>query len=175
MARKPLHLRRIEYAAFDRDDGLWDIEVHLVDVKPFDVPLESGIRPGGTPIHDMSVRVTLNDDLDIVDLAAASSQVAYPGYCDAINPAYRKLVGLNLLKRFRQRLGELLGGVEGCTHMTEMLGMLPTAAIQSRFRKPTDAATKPFQLDHCHALVTSGPAVLRYYPRWHTGPRPDSP
>lgn len=169
VARKPMHTRRVEYQAYERDDGLWDIEARLIDVKPFDCPLESGVRPGGTPIHDMWVRITIDDDLTIVAAEAASSQVAYPGYCDRINPAYSKLVGLNLLMSFRRRVGELFGGIEGCTHITEMLGMLPTAAIQSNYRKPLDEATKPFQLDHCHALVTTGAAVVRYYPRWVAG------
>ena len=64
---------------------------------------------------------------------------------------------------------ELLGGTEGCTHLTEMLSSFPTAAIQSMFRKPRDQSAKPFQLDRCHALKTTGEAVRRYYPRWYRG------
>lgn len=169
VARTQKHTRRLEFQAYEREDGLWDIEARISDVKPFDCPLESGVRRAGVPIHDMSVRVTFDRDFTIVEAEAASTEVAYPGYCDLVNPAYAKLVGLNLLKSFRRRVSELFGGVEGCTHITELLSVLPSAAIQANFQKPLDDATKPFQLDRCHALVTKGPAVMRYYPKWFVG------
>ena len=33
---------------------------------------------------------------------------------------------------------------------------------------------KPFQLDKCHALVTTGAAVAKFYPRWYRGAEPHS-
>jgi len=40
--RKHLHTRTIRYDAFERDDGLWDIEAHLVMVYDlFNVLLDS--------------------------------------------------------------------------------------------------------------------------------------
>lgn len=50
-SRKPLHVRSIQVQAFERDDGLLDLEAHLTDVKPFDVPLTAGVRPAGQPVH----------------------------------------------------------------------------------------------------------------------------
>ncbi|MEO7403575.1 MAG: DUF2889 domain-containing protein, partial [Burkholderiales bacterium] len=80
-----------------------------------------------------------------------------------------KLAGLNLLQGFRKRVIELFGGVAGCTHLTELLALFPTAAMQASFRKPRGDHVKPFQLDHCHALKTDGEPVERYYPRWYVG------
>ena len=86
-------------------------------------------------------------------------------------PAYRKLIGLNLVKDFRRKSKELLGGVRGCTHLTEMLAGFPTAAIQSFAGERPDAdeegGRKPFQLDQCHALETSTETVRRWYPKWY--------
>jgi hypothetical protein len=62
--------------------------------------------------------------------------------------------------------------VRGCTHITELLGYLPTAAVQTfaGLRKREDEGdAKPFQLDRCHALDTRGDAVRRYYPKWYRG------
>ena len=36
--------------------------------------------------------------------------------------------------------------------------------------QPSDQ--RPFQLDKCHALESSQPAVARYYPKWYTGKEP---
>ena len=52
-------------------------------------------------------------------------------HCDAIVPAYRKLVGLAIRPGYHQRVKELLGGVRGCTHITELAGSLATAAFQT--------------------------------------------
>ena len=82
----------------------------------------------------------------------------YPGVCDRIGPDYRKLVGANLVEGFRKRLHDTIGGIQGCTHITELLGYLPTAAVQTfaGLRKREDeGAGKPFQLDRCHALETT--------------------
>jgi hypothetical protein len=67
----------------------------------------------------------------IVDAEAASDAVPYPGYCDTIGPAYKQLIGLSLLKHFRLHLKDRLSGVLGCTHLTELAQVLPTAAIQA--------------------------------------------
>lgn len=179
--RRHVHTRSIRVDAYARDDGLWDLEALLVDTKSRDFPLAAGLRKSGDPVHEMRLRVTIDTHLNIVDAQAESPWVPYPGYCDSIGPDYRKLIGLNLSQDFRRHVRERLGGVRGCTHMTELATVLPTAAIQgfagevfktrdqSQGGESAEAAAqekKPFQLDRCHALRTDGPAVARYYPRW---------
>src|SRR5262249_32881092 len=91
-------------------------------------------------------------------------------HCGAIVPAYRKLVGLAIRPGYHNRLKELLGGVRGCTHVTELAGVLATAAFQTLAGQVAqDAESKPFQVDRCHALDATGPGVARYYPRWYRG------
>lgn len=169
--RRRLHTRELRYDGFRRADGGYEIEARLVDVKDDDYELASGMRQGGDPVHDMSVRVTFTPDFVITGVEACSDWVPYPGGCDTIGPAYARLVGVSLMQGFRNALRERLGGVEGCTHITEMLGGLPTAAVQMRaseVRETDDIdGVKPFQLDRCHALVTTGATVRRYYPRWY--------
>ena len=169
------HTRAIQVQAYKRDDGLWDLDARITDIKALDVTLASGVRTAGTPLHDLNLRVTIDTDLVVVDAEAASDAVPYPGYCDVIGPAYKKLVGLSLVKGFRANLKERLSGVLGCTHLTELAQVLPTAAIQAfandvlRARDGNDddvSPQRPFQLDKCHALRTDGPGVARYYPRW---------
>jgi hypothetical protein len=175
------HTRAIHIDAFARDDGLWDLDARITDVKLADVMLASGMRPGGSFLHDLSLRITINRELTIVDAEAASDAVPYPGYCDSIGPAYKQLIGLNLMKGFRLGIKERLSGVLGCTHLTELANILPTAAIQAYANdviKTRDGDAddllpdRPFQIDKCHALRAAGPAVARYYPRWVAKPVP---
>ncbi|MGN6316799.1 DUF2889 domain-containing protein [Trinickia sp.] len=185
VSRQLRHRRAIHAEAFERDDGLWDIEACLTDHKPRDVALAPGVRPKGLPIHELWLRITIDRKLTIVDAEASSEWVPYPGHCSAANPAYRALIGLNLLNDFRRHARRLLAGTAGCTHLTELCSILPTAAIQAfagDVWNTRDSATDepegesegagvhrepPFQLDRCHALRFDGEAVRRFYPRWY--------
>jgi hypothetical protein len=192
--RQLRHQRAIRAVAYEREDGLWDIDACLTDHKPHDVPLAAGVRPEGLPIHELWLRITIDRKLNVVDAEASSDWVPYDGQCQNANPAYRALIGLNLLQNFRREAGRRLGGTAGCTHLTEMLGVLPTAAVQafvgavwragdeangegkSEDTGPEigknasgDAAGEkpPFQLGRCHALRFDGEAVKQFYPRWY--------
>lgn len=173
VARSRAHLRRIEVEGFLREDGLLELDARLTDLKDRDMQLASGLRKHGDPLHDLMVRVTLDKNFSIIDVEACSDWVPYLGACDTIGPAYRRLVGLNLLRGFRRTVSEMFADVRGCSHLTELLFSLPTAAIQTfaTFRRENDdSGDKPFQLDRCHALETSSPTVLQYYPRWYREP-----
>ncbi|MFZ6755497.1 DUF2889 domain-containing protein [Undibacterium sp. Dicai25W] len=180
------HTRAISISAYEREDGLWDFDAHITDHKTRDIKLASGVRPEGQALHDLHLRVTVDRKLEVIAVEASSDAVPYPGYCEAITPDYKKLVGLNLMKQFRQGVKERLAGIHGCTHLTELAQILPTAAIQAFAGDVIDTrdsasdtagnanqTQQPFQLDRCHALRVDGPAVVQYYPRW-AKPSPDA-
>ena len=171
--RQRVHTRRIEIEGFRRDDGLLELDASLTDVKDIDYPIASGVRRAGDPVHQMKVRVTLDAAFNIIEAEASSDRVPYPGGCDSIAPAYRQLVGLNLVRGFRRTVNEMFADVRGCSHVTELLLSLPTAAIQtlaSFSRDNEDTGEKPFQLDRCHALESATETVRRYYPKWYRTP-----
>ncbi|MGL4573583.1 MAG: DUF2889 domain-containing protein [Burkholderiaceae bacterium] len=173
--RRKHHTRSIQVDAYERSDGLWDFEARISDIKHRDFQLATGPRKAGEPVHDMLLTFTVDLKLNIVAAQAQSFATPYPGYCDTIGPAYQKLVGLNLLDNFRGKVKERLGGVQGCTHITELCGVLPTAVIQAyagvvldtKDGAGSEQAQRPFQLDRCHALASDGPAVQRFYPKWY--------
>ena len=170
-SRERLHVRRVTYEGFRRSDGLFDVDAHLADIKDHDYQLLTGKRSAGEPIHAMHVRVTIDREFAIHAIEAQTDRMPYPGACDRIGPAYQKLVGANLVNGFRKRLHDTMGGVHGCTHLTELLGYLPTAAIQTfaGMKREDDGTQKPFQLDRCHALETSTETVREFYPKWYRG------
>jgi len=171
------HTRAITAQAYLREDGLWDLEVQLTDTKPRDITLAGDrVRPVGQPLHDLWLRITINEEMTVLDAEACSDWVPYPSHCDSIGPAYRKLIGLNLLKGFRKAVRERMGGIQGCSHLTEAAGVLPTAAIQAfageviniRDDGADDPNSEPpYQLNGCHALRFDGEVVREFYPRWY--------
>lgn len=71
--RTPLHLRRIEMRGFRRDDGLYEIDGRVTDTKFHTVHLEprGDIAPGD-PLHDMWVRLIVDQSLLVHDIVAVS-------------------------------------------------------------------------------------------------------
>ena len=172
VGRRRLHTRSIVVEVYARDDGLLDLEARLTDVKDHDLPLPSGLRPAGEAIHDMHLSVAVDRDFNVIAAGARSSTVPYVGSCET-GSAYGALKGLNLLDKFRKAVMQVIGGTRGCTHLSELAGILPTVAVQAAAgMRRVDPDQQPFQLDRCHALVTDGEAVRRFYPRWYRGGRP---
>lgn len=173
ITRRPLHRRALDVQVFARDDGLFDVEASLIDTKSHDVPLAGVPRKAGEPIHEMHLRLTVDATLTITAASSETLWMPYPQACGEHGDAYVQLIGLNLLKGFRQAVGERLGGKRGCTHLTELCQVLPTAVIQAMAGSVIDTregdgdGTPPLQLDRCHALRRDGATVAQFYPRWH--------
>lgn len=178
VSRSPLHTRTYHAQAFARADGLWDIEAEIMDTKAYDFSSqmsESGVHEAGKPVHHMLMRVTIDKNYVIQDLVAAYGAAPYRGYCSTIAEDYRKLIGLSLVKGFKRSVREIMSRTSGCTHMTELTDILPTVAIQTMVKesRPKQSASadepqqRPFQIDGCHALSSSGEVVRMFYPKWY--------
>jgi hypothetical protein len=175
--REPLHTRTISVQSYAREDGLWDIEARLLDVKSYDFTIRGkDTHAAGRPVHDMYLRVTIDEHFTINAAQVVYDAAPYGDFCSAIAPDYEALVGMNLLRDFRRTVRARFGRTAGCTHVTELTNVLPTVAIQTlagrqRTQHPDQ---RPFQLDGCHALRVDGPVVQQHYPSWYAPPRTDS-
>jgi len=171
--RQLKHRRSINVQIYARGNGLWEVDAEIVDVKTREARLAGGVRRAGDPIHDMLLRIVVDERFDIVEAGSETRWMPYPGQCDDHGDAYTKLVGLNLLKGFREAVKERLGGTVGCTHLTELTQVLPTAVVQAFAGEVLDtredSTSRPFQIDRCHALRSDGAAVKIFYPRWYRG------
>ena len=177
-SRKLVHTRRIECWGYEREDGLWDIEAHLVDAKTHIHTRRHGgrERQPGEPVHDMWLSLSYDLDMKVRDAEAATEQGPYP-HCGAITPNFKALIGLTIGPGWRRKTLELLGGVRGCTHLVELLGPIGTTAFQAtgRAREARNAssalAKKPYQLNACHVYKDDSEAVRERWPQFYTGAR----
>ncbi len=166
--RTKMHTRSISIEGYKRKDGLWDIEGYIKDVKTHDHKLVSHIHPANQPIHEMTLRITIDNTLTIVSAEAITHSAPYSPVCEKITPDYTKLAGVQIKGGFRSRVAELLGGVKGCTHITDLLGNMATGAIQTTVGQlPVSPTAKPLSVNGCHALNISGKIVQEYYPQWY--------
>jgi len=138
-SRKLLHNRKINFQGFLRDDGLWDIEGHLVDTKSnnFSNDYRGGYIAAGEHIHEMWLRLTLDDKKNIVD-ADASIDYAPFAICPEITQAYKRLIGEKIGPGWSKRIREMFSGTNKCTHLSELLGPMASTAYQTMFSPQHD-------------------------------------
>lgn len=165
--RRQIHLRRITCEAFEREDGLLDIEGLLIDTKPTPVHLVTGKSiESGSAIHQMRVRITVNRDRWI--LAAKAISETHPHTeCKDIEAAYQKLVGLRIEPGFTREVKRLFRGEAGCTHISELVPPMATTLFQvlwadGRFASAEPLASSP--VGACHGLRLDGHVVRTYFP-----------
>ena len=171
--RNQIHTRKIHSHGFQRDDGLWDIESLLIDTKSYSFKnTDRGNVRKGEAIHNIAVRITINDKL-IVQKAEAVIDSGPFNICGDITPAMQTLEGLTIKPGWRKNILQRLGGVCGCTHIVDLLlGPIATTAWQTvnpirQKRKKTESGEKPVLLNSCHAFSVSSPVVKREWPNFY--------
>ena len=192
VSREPLHTRRIEINGYRRADGLYDIEGRLRDTKPYGFPNQDrGYVEANEPIHDMWLRMTVSEHLEIVTCEAASDRTPY-AVCPQAAPNYAALTGLHIRPGFLREATNRVRGTLGCTHLREMMQQMATTAFQTinpaRARKDLKAANvprgsdkfdaeisekmggAPAILNTCLAYGSDSPVIQRRWPHLYTGP-----
>jgi len=181
--RRHLHTRTITCQGYARDDGLWDIEARIVDEKTYAVVEEfRGHRPVGAHVHDMSLRLTL-DEAKVVKAIEVTTDDAPYDACYTVSQAYQKLVGAQVGGGWRKAVNEAVGGTRGCTHLKELLMPVATVAFQTMGRWPRSGETtvteklpdgakqRPYFLDGCRAWSVEGAVVQKLYPMYYRAPK----
>ena len=171
--RTPLHTREVTFNGYAREDGLWDIEGHLVDIKAHPFTTGSKTWQPGEAIHDMRVRVTVDSHLHIQDIEVSMESHPHPE-CPAVIPPMDALIGARIGKGWRKTIETHLGGIKGCTHLRELLNNIATAAYQSipgALFDP-DENKPPLYLGTCKSWDFDGPVVMRVYPQFYQWKKP---
>jgi hypothetical protein len=158
-ARTPLHTRNIRLDGYARPDGMLDIEARLTDVKHYDMPQWArGPLPAGEPMHHMVVTMTV-DAGGTIRAFEARTLASPKEVCTVGAENFSRLVGLSIRKGFLKAAAERIGGVEGCTHIRELLQQMATVAFQSmretRVKRYDDAPR-----DKPVVINVKGPSML---------------
>ena len=129
--RTHVHTRSVEYRGYRRDDGLWDIEAQLIDTKTYAHQRpESNVLQAGKPVHGMVIRLTVNGEMKISDIAVGMPAAPFPE-CQQAKPPMERLIGRTLGRGWRKAIEEALGSIQGCAHLRELLFNMATVAYQT--------------------------------------------
>lgn len=182
--RELVHTRQVTCRAFRLGDGLYEIEATLGDEKGQQVDFRSRPPvPPGEFMHRMALTLVIDGDYTIREVRASTLTAPWP-MCGGTDAGYRQLIGLRIGPGFSQKMKELLGGVRGCTHLTELVAQAANTYMQASWpdriarqmevsadpRGWPDRSTLGF-VDHCHAWRADGATLAQEYPE--LGPRRD--
>ncbi len=155
-----------------REDGLWDVEAELKDTKSYELELISrGRVPVGGYLHRMIFRLTVDDQLIIREVDAGMADTPYPD-CNGASERYQELIGLKIKSGWLEEAKSVLGRKQGCTHLTELLPVLATGAIQTirgyQINNDSNHETiingKKYMLDSCYGFRDGGLAAHTFWP-----------
>lgn len=128
--REHIHTRTITINAFRRKNGLLDVEGRITDVKPFEHHMRDGIRKAGEPVHDLSIRITLDNTLTVTDALASMDYTAHD-LCPQAAPNFKNIIGLQIGPGWNKKIKTAMSPGLGCTHIIEMLAQMATGAKQA--------------------------------------------
>lgn len=156
---------------YARDDGMFDVEAHLVDTKPFDFQPQTWPEPvrAGQALHDLWIRLTVDDDY-VVRAIEASSDVTPYAVCKGAEHTLSVLVGEPLARGWSAKVKERLKGSASCTHLMEMLIPMATTALQGMWGADTSRLAKmageggAAKVDSCYAYSRSREVVKVQWP-----------
>ena len=175
-SRKIQHTRVVTCHGYRRDDGLWDIEGRIVDTKPYRFKNRDrgGWIEADEALHDMSIRLTVTLDLEVVDVDAVIDASPY-NYCHSASDMAKQLVGLKIAPGWTDKSKRAMGANRGCTHLTQLLGPVATTAIQTiaservRQSESSGQKTPPAFLNTCHSYADTSPVVKLQWPEHYRG------
>ena len=178
ITRENLHVRQIHMSGWRRSDGLFEIEGHVTDRKPFDFHPVSGdhVVKAEDLIHNLGLRLVFDADRVIREVHTFSEAYPYEE-CSGGGASLQALVGLRIGEGWSSEVRKRLKPSETCAHLRELLTPLATAVVQtmSPFSAPKEAAAqgKSPLIDSCYAYDTSRKIVFQRWPKFHR-PKEDS-
>jgi hypothetical protein len=179
--RTEIHHRQIDLRFYRRVDGLYEVEGKLLDRKahPFRRVLQDHDTPAGTALHDITVRLVIDEQLLVHDVSATLVVTPF-GVCSGAAGTLEPLKGQRLGAGWNRRVRELLGGAACCTHIVELLGPMATTAHQGlapqRLARLNSSDTQPQnpKVDSCYAYAAEREVVATLWPHLARRPGPES-
>lgn len=175
VAREELHHRQIDLRFYQRSDGLFEVVGRLVDTKsePIRLQLAEADTPPGTPIHDISVSLVVDEDLLVHDAWASMDSTPF-SICPGATLTLAPLKGLSMTRGWNREVRRLLGGAASCTHIVELMGPMATTAFQglaprrlARINDVGNEASRLARVDSCFAYAGHREVVARLWPDLH--------
>ena len=130
--RQLVHGRQLVCRGYRRDDGRWDIEGRLADVKTRDVRLGGMQVAAGEPYRALALAVTVDETLTIRDARAELDiRAAGSAACARAAAACEMLQGRRIDALFATETMERFARAADCPHLAELFAAVIATARET--------------------------------------------
>lgn len=167
---RKLHTRSIEVSTYEYDGQRIIVEGFLRDERFQETHLMTGENLPAGVIHHMTVSLLVNcSNLLIEDIDVALPAIPRKE-CGETLKSLSPLKGLSITKGFTAKVKKIAGGVNGCTHLVELMLALAPAVFQGyaahQSRKESFEPDQARRIVHslvntCHAWREDTPAIAK--------------
>jgi len=167
-----IHTRNMEISTYDGGDNHIIVEGRLRDDRLVSTYHISGKKRPPQNVHHMIVRMCI----ECASLSIKEVHVDMPGVpheeCDQLAESLQKLEGIRIVPGFTSRVKKLLGGKQGCLHLTTLVLAMAPAIMQGfwafRSRTPEIGKISPelvekYLLDTCWVWRKEGPLAEQLF------------
>ena len=131
--KSKIHTRTLSMATYEADDGNIIVEGTLADHRLVDTYLMSGERRPAGILHHMSVKLLVGPPhLTIHDIEVDMISIPRP-HCAEIIRSYDRIKGVTVSSGFTVKIKELMGGINGCSHVTALLVAMGPTVVQGYY------------------------------------------
>jgi hypothetical protein len=166
----PIHSRIMDFKTYALEDERVIVQGRLTDERFQSFYDLSGQVRGKGVIHDMIIYLLVGGmPLTILEADAEMPHVPLD-LCTTTRESVRRIVGLEIKSGFGEKVHKLIGGVEGCAHLTHLLVVMAQAALHGHWahkmsrQRPIPRAMDeieeiPYLLNSCALWKEDGPIV----------------
>ena len=154
-----IHQRVLDMSSYALDDDKIVVEGSLRDERFRPVYELSGQKREEGVIHHMVIRLLVGGvPLRILDAEAEMPHVPLP-LCVTTRESVKKIIGLKIKSGFGEKVHKLIGGVQGCAHLTHLLTVMVQEALHGywthKMRKPEPPPGSLEEIDGLSYLLNS--------------------
>lgn len=154
-----IHQRVLDMSTYALDDYTVVVEGTLRDERFRPIYELSGQRREEGVIHHMIIRLLIGGiPLRILDAEAEMPSLPMP-LCVTTRESVKKSIGLEIKSGFGEKVHKLVGGVEGCAHLTHLLTVMVQEALHGywthKMRKPEPPPASLKEVEGLSYLINS--------------------
>ena len=170
IGQDPVHERRVEFRTYPTENNRVIVEGWLTDERFVSGYHWNGQEQPPGVVHRMCVRILVGDwPLRVLDAEAEMPGVPRE-FCRDTQESVKKVVGLSIVSGFSEEVRRLIGGVEGCAHLTYLIAAMGPAVLhgywtqQTRWRRPIPKSLDEFSglsylVNTCQLWKKDGPMI----------------
>ena len=124
------HTRNLDFSIYDVDDQRFAVKGRLCDGRAVTTHRFTGEERAPGMFHDLTVFMLVSKAGLIVEDVEVLLDTVPKDDCLKMDESLKPIIGLSVTHGFTQKVKDLVGGREGCTHLVHLISVMAPALMQ---------------------------------------------